>query len=154
MGKALLVLVGTLLFAFSAEGLWCDRTPPGVTVPKTPGDNGFKIVITGDPEKPDKYIPGAVYTGKKKKSPCPMYCTERKLKSRALLHLLLQIGKFNRVSFSGREDEFVLDPVFLRKETLNIKRDFVSPLLIIHNSNEGESFSFNSTPNCGQGEAE
>ncbi|CAG7729287.1 unnamed protein product [Allacma fusca] len=41
------------------HGLWCDRTPVGITVPKTPGDNDFKIIISGDP---DRYIPGAVYT--------------------------------------------------------------------------------------------
>ena len=42
-------------------GLWCDRNPTGITVPKTPGDSGYKVVIAGEP---DRFIPGAVYTGK------------------------------------------------------------------------------------------
>jgi len=58
------VIFGILVHTLVVEGLWCDRTPTGVTVPKTSGDNGFKIFISGDPDKPDKYIPGAVYTGK------------------------------------------------------------------------------------------
>ncbi|CAG7726149.1 unnamed protein product [Allacma fusca] len=47
------------LCSTGARSLWCDRTPAGVNVPKTPGDNGYKIVISGES---DKYIPGAVYT--------------------------------------------------------------------------------------------
>jgi hypothetical protein len=40
----------------------CHREPPSdVTAAlKTPGDNGFRIVIGGDP---DRYAPGTVYTG-------------------------------------------------------------------------------------------
>jgi hypothetical protein len=38
----------------------CNREPLGVTSKKTPGDNGFKIKISGNPEK---YTPGEVYTG-------------------------------------------------------------------------------------------
>ena len=60
-----LVKLTAVLLALSGqlevEGLWCDRTPAGVNVPKTPGDNGYKIVISGDS---DKYIPGGVYSGK------------------------------------------------------------------------------------------
>lgn len=41
--------------------LHCNREPQGVTTKKTPGDNGFKIRISGNPEK---YVPGEVYTGK------------------------------------------------------------------------------------------
>lgn len=63
IGKSLLVLLGILEISSFVTGLWCDRTPHGVNVPKTEGDNGFKIIISGDPEKPDKFIPGAVYTG-------------------------------------------------------------------------------------------
>jgi hypothetical protein len=59
-------LLGSCSLFGGVEGLWCDRTPTGVTVPKTPGGNGFKIIISGDPDKPDKYIPGAQYTGKEK----------------------------------------------------------------------------------------
>ncbi|KFM73962.1 hypothetical protein X975_22510, partial [Stegodyphus mimosarum] len=33
----------------------CRRAPPGVTIPKVPGDNGFFIKISGNPEK---YQPG------------------------------------------------------------------------------------------------
>jgi len=39
----------------------CNREPIGVSNKKTPGDNGFKIKISGNPEK---YTPGEVYTGK------------------------------------------------------------------------------------------
>lgn len=38
----------------------CNREPLGVASKKTPGDNGFKIKISGNPEK---YTPGEVYTG-------------------------------------------------------------------------------------------
>lgn len=65
-GKVVWIILGILLNTFVVQGLWCDRRPHGVGVDngfKTLGDNGFKIVISGDPEKPDKYIPGAVYTG-------------------------------------------------------------------------------------------
>lgn len=55
------LLVSCCLSVSGVNGLWCDRTPAGVNVPKLPGDNGYKIVISGDP---DKYIPEAVYTGK------------------------------------------------------------------------------------------
>ena len=38
----------------------CRRAPPGVAIPKVPGDNGFYIKISGNP---DKYVPGELYTG-------------------------------------------------------------------------------------------
>lgn len=38
----------------------CVRQPEGVTASKTPGDNGYRIKISGNPEK---YFPGEVYTG-------------------------------------------------------------------------------------------
>ncbi|XP_022251017.1 spondin-1-like isoform X2 [Limulus polyphemus] len=37
----------------------CNRQPLGYNTPKTPGDNGFQINISGDPQK---YVPGKVYT--------------------------------------------------------------------------------------------
>ncbi|XP_054716081.1 spondin-1-like [Uloborus diversus] len=37
----------------------CKRSPPGVAIPKVPGDNGFYIRISGNPEK---YQPGELYT--------------------------------------------------------------------------------------------
>lgn len=37
----------------------CNRAPPGTQFPKTPGDNGYKIKISGNP---DKYVPGEIYT--------------------------------------------------------------------------------------------
>lgn len=37
----------------------CDRSPPDKRSPKTPGDNGFRIRISGNP---DKYVPGEIYT--------------------------------------------------------------------------------------------
>lgn len=61
---SVLILVSCCFSVSGVNGLWCDRTPAGVNVPKLPGDNGYKIVISGDPDKPDKYIPEAVYTGK------------------------------------------------------------------------------------------
>jgi len=66
MQKIVSVYIGVFLVCsqfFPSLALWCDRTPAGVSVPKSPGDGGFKIHISGDPDKPDKYIPGAVYTG-------------------------------------------------------------------------------------------
>ncbi|GIY13774.1 uncharacterized protein CEXT_42701 [Caerostris extrusa] len=38
----------------------CRRAPPGLTIPKVAGDNGFYIKISGNPEK---YQPGELYTG-------------------------------------------------------------------------------------------
>ncbi|XP_076324156.1 spondin-1-like isoform X2 [Tachypleus tridentatus] len=37
----------------------CNRQPLGYNTPKTPGDNGFQINISGEPKK---YVPGKVYT--------------------------------------------------------------------------------------------
>ncbi|KAG8223551.1 hypothetical protein J437_LFUL004425 [Ladona fulva] len=37
----------------------CPRQPSGVVSPKTPGDNGYHILVSGEPQK---YVPGAVYT--------------------------------------------------------------------------------------------
>lgn len=37
----------------------CVRTPPGHASSQTPGDNGFKIKISGNPER---YVPGEMYT--------------------------------------------------------------------------------------------
>ncbi|ODM96426.1 Spondin-1 [Orchesella cincta] len=58
----LFLLLSFGCFVVSVDGLWCDRAPAGVNVPKSPGDDGYKIAISGDPDKPDKYIPEAVYT--------------------------------------------------------------------------------------------
>ena len=38
----------------------CIRQPEGVDASKTPGDNGYRLKISGNP---DKYFPGEVYTG-------------------------------------------------------------------------------------------
>ena len=38
----------------------CIRQPEGIRIPKTPGDNGYRVKISGNP---DKYVPGEVYTG-------------------------------------------------------------------------------------------
>ncbi|XP_023216087.1 spondin-1-like isoform X2 [Centruroides sculpturatus] len=37
----------------------CVRIPPGFSSAKTPGDNGFRIRISGNP---DRYVPGEMYT--------------------------------------------------------------------------------------------
>lgn len=37
----------------------CPRQPSGVSSPKTPGDNGYHILVSGEPQK---YVPGAIYT--------------------------------------------------------------------------------------------
>ncbi|XP_071452717.1 spondin-1 [Hetaerina americana] len=37
----------------------CPREPKGVSTPKTDGDNGYHILISGEPQK---YVPGAIYT--------------------------------------------------------------------------------------------
>ena len=39
----------------------CKREPENTQVPVTPGSNGFRIKISGNPEK---YVPGEVYTSK------------------------------------------------------------------------------------------
>ena len=62
-GVSLLVSVTTylfLIFTCSADGT-CIRQPEGVRIPKTPGDNGYRLKISGSPEQ---YVPGEVYTGK------------------------------------------------------------------------------------------
>lgn len=62
-GVSLLVSVATYLFltfTCSADGA-CIRQPEGVRIPKTPGDNGYRLKISGNPEQ---YVPGEVYTGK------------------------------------------------------------------------------------------
>lgn len=46
------------------SGNTCIRQPEGVERSKTPGDNGYRLKISGNPQK---YFPGEVYTGKKKK---------------------------------------------------------------------------------------
>jgi hypothetical protein len=38
----------------------CVRQPENVQTSKTPGDNGYRLKISGNPEK---YFPGEVYTG-------------------------------------------------------------------------------------------
>ena len=38
----------------------CNREPPNVSAPQTKGNNGFKIKLSGNPEK---YVPGEMYTG-------------------------------------------------------------------------------------------
>lgn len=40
----------------------CSREPMNTNSAKTPGNNGFKIKISGNPEK---YVPGEMYTGKR-----------------------------------------------------------------------------------------
>ena len=40
----------------------CSREPGDMDVAKTPGDNGFRIKISGRPQ-PEKYTPAQVYTG-------------------------------------------------------------------------------------------
>ena len=41
----------------------CLRVPSDTEASKTPGDNGFRIKLVGQPQ-PDGYIGGQVYTGK------------------------------------------------------------------------------------------
>lgn len=36
------IILGIILEGFVVEGLWCDRAPHSVGVPKTSGDNGFR----------------------------------------------------------------------------------------------------------------
>lgn len=65
MNLMLSLLVLLLLLASSAQltnAKRCHREPHSdVTAAiKSPGDNGFRIVVGGDPER---YVPGTVYTG-------------------------------------------------------------------------------------------
>jgi hypothetical protein len=52
------------LSAGQRRGATCIRQPEGVDASKTPGDNGYRLKISGNP---DKYFPGEVYTGTEKK---------------------------------------------------------------------------------------
>lgn len=54
-----LVLLVTLVASTLADG--CPREPHSdqSAALRSPGDNGFKILVSGEP---DKYIPGTVYT--------------------------------------------------------------------------------------------
>ncbi|XP_064108632.1 spondin-1-like isoform X2 [Macrobrachium nipponense] len=49
---------GCVGFAWDQVGN-CNRNPLGIESPRIPGDNGYKIKISGNPEK---YVPGEVYT--------------------------------------------------------------------------------------------
>ena len=40
----------------------CERDPPDTSASQTPGDNGFRIKVSGRTQS-DKYTPGQVYTG-------------------------------------------------------------------------------------------
>ena len=53
----LLVVLPQICVALSGS---CNRAPYGATIPKTLGDGGFRISISGNP---GKYVPGEVYTG-------------------------------------------------------------------------------------------
>lgn len=63
---ALLILISTSIVTANLSpafrsGNTCIRQPEGVEATKTPGDNGYRLKISGNP---DKYFPGEVYTGK------------------------------------------------------------------------------------------
>ena len=49
-----------LLASAAANTATCNRQPYNTQAEKVPGDNGYKIKISGNPEK---YVPGEVYTG-------------------------------------------------------------------------------------------
>jgi hypothetical protein len=49
------------LTSINHRSIYCNREIPGVTSRRIQGDNGFKIKISGNPEK---YTPGELYTGK------------------------------------------------------------------------------------------
>lgn len=49
-----------LLAAVTYTNAACPRHPAGRAAHRTPGDGGFKISISGEP---DKYVPNSVYTG-------------------------------------------------------------------------------------------
>ncbi|CAM1294394.1 SPON1 (predicted), partial [Pycnogonum litorale] len=55
----LIFLLRTAASTKDGEKTVCDRQPSGKHSPKTPGDNGFKIVVSGNPTH---YIPGQTYT--------------------------------------------------------------------------------------------
>lgn len=59
--QTLITLLIVILAKSQNEEEYCNRQLPNITVPKTNGDNGFKIKINGNPEK---YIPGELYTSK------------------------------------------------------------------------------------------
>ena len=59
---ALLVLCSVSWLQVVDAATACIRQPEGIRIPKTPGDNGYRLKISGTP---DKYVPGEVYTGKR-----------------------------------------------------------------------------------------
>ena len=59
------------LSAGQRRGATCIRQPEGVDASKTPGDNGYRLKISGNP---DKYFPGEVYTGTEKKNHVNLTC--------------------------------------------------------------------------------
>ncbi|XP_042243075.1 spondin-1-like isoform X2 [Homarus americanus] len=52
-------VLGSWVSTISAQRSNCHRSPLRTEAPKTPGDNDFKIKISGNPQK---YVPGEVYT--------------------------------------------------------------------------------------------
>lgn len=55
---AIVVLESTMVVVTATMN--CNRQPYNTQTEKEPGDNGYKIKISGNPEK---YVPGEVYTG-------------------------------------------------------------------------------------------
>ena len=57
-----IALVGlfALIRSSSSAASHCVREQDGIRLPKTPGDNGYRLKISGNQ---DKYVPGEVYTG-------------------------------------------------------------------------------------------
>jgi hypothetical protein len=66
-GVQLIMCLLAVTFLQSACAFRCNREPEGHMLPKSKGDNRFKIRISGNP---DKYVPGEVYTGK---THCSLY---------------------------------------------------------------------------------
>lgn len=73
-----------LSFALFVSGCLREPTPYQSRFAKTSGDNGFKIRISGDPEK---YVPGEVYTG--------MYCKILIIFEKMLLYIMIILPSFS-----------------------------------------------------------
>ena len=76
----------------------CERDPPQTSASQTPGDNGFRIKVSGRTQS-DKYTPGQVYTGKG----IPNQITKRvDLDSKTFLKTVLSAIKYPMVSIVKR----------------------------------------------------
>ena len=88
----------------------CNREPQGVTAPQTKGNNGFKIKLSGNPEK---YVPGEMYTGNVILHSCTSFFKE------VIFSLWDYYFHFTRRNFFEHCSHFVIGFKFNYKSSLN-----------------------------------